>query len=542
MRKTFFFEKKKQKTFATSDARCGNIHLRSKCEEKKSLFASFSSEKEDSSFNPWPAAALAALAALLTGCTLAPDYRKPAPSVADTYPDGPAYHSSGAPAATLAVSADKLAWRDFFVDPGLRRLLDIALHSNRDLRSAAIDAAQAQAQFRVQHADLFPSLSVTGVGEYEGLSNSGLVGGGNASSTAIPTGAGGGTFRYYTVNAGVTSYELDLFGRLRSLSREAFEKYLAQEENRRAVALTVIGNVATTYIGWLADQQLLKVTQDTLRTQNESLRLTQAEFDHGATTLLSLRQAQTSVASAQANLAQYARQVAQDENELVLLIGAPMPADLPHPNRLGAQTLMADLQPGVPSDLLTRRPDIMKAEHTLRADDADIGAARAAFFPQVELTGTGGLSSLKFNHLFTPGSLTWSFAPQITIPIFTWGKNRANLDISKTQRDIDLAAYDKAVQTAFHDVANALTARATYVDQARAQTQDVAAAADYYRLADMRFRAGVDTYLTALDAERTLYAAQQSLVTAQEAQLQNLVTLYQDLGGGWASGEEHQRR
>jgi multidrug efflux system outer membrane protein len=471
--------------------------------------------------------------AALAGCTLAPDYHKPAASVMEQYPDGPAYHSATVSGPSLAVSADKLAWQDFFVDPALRRLLDIALHSNRDLRTATIDIAQAHAQFQVQHAGLFPSLSVTGVGEYEGLSNSGLVGGGSAASTAIPTGSSGGTFRYYTVNAGVTSYEVDLFGRLRSLSREAFEKYIAQAENQRAVVLTVMGNVASTYIGWLADQELLRVTQDTLRTQNETLRLTQAQFDHGAATLLGLRQAQTSVATAQANLAQYARQVAQDENELVLLIGAPLPADLPHPNRFGAQTLLADISPGLPSDLLTRRPDIMKAEHTLRADDADIGAARAAFFPQVELTGTGGLSSLKFNHLFTPGSLTWSFAPQITIPIFTWGKNQANLDISKTQRDLDLAAYDKAVQTAFHDVANALTARATYVDQTRAQQQDVAAAADYYRLADMRFRAGVDDYLTSLDAERTLYAARQSLVSAQEAQLQNLVSLYEDLGGGW---------
>jgi multidrug efflux system outer membrane protein len=485
---------------------------------------------------------LLAATAALAGCTLAPDYRKPAPSVVGKYPDGPAYHSATAAGPSLAVSADKLAWHDFFVDPALRRLLDIALHSNRDLRTATIDIAQAYAQYRVQHAGLFPTFDVTGVGEYEGLSNSGLVGGATSSSTATPTGSSGGTFRYYTVSAGATSYEIDLFGRLRSLSTEAFEKYLAQAENQRAVVLTVMGNVASTYIGWLADQELLKVTQDTLRTQNESLRLTQAQFDHGATTLLTLRQAQTSVATAQANLAQYARQVAQDENELVLLIGAPIPADLPHPNRFGTQTLLADLSPGLPSDLLTRRPDIMKAEHTLRADYADIGAARAAFFPQVDLTGTGGLSSLSFNHLFTPGSLTWSFAPQITIPIFTWGKNQGNLDVSKTQRDLDVAAYDKAVQTAFHDVANALAARATYVDQAKAQTQDVAAAADYYRLANMRFRAGVDTYLTALDAERTLYSAQQSLVTAQEAQLQNLVTLYQDLGGGWESAVEHQGR
>jgi multidrug efflux system outer membrane protein len=473
----------------------------------------------------------------VTGCSLAPEYRQPAVPVANAYPDTAAYHSAAPAAPPLAMAADKLDWHDFFVDPALKKLIDIALHANRDLRTAVSDAAQAQAQFRVQRAALFPSLSVTGVGEYEGLSNSGLIGGGSASSTAIPSGASGGTFRYYTVSAGTTSYVVDLFGQQRNLSRQAFEKYLAQAENRRAVALTVIGNVATTYIGWLSDQALLDVTRQTLAAQQDTLRLTQAEVAQGVATRLDQRQAETSVASARANLAQYARQVAQDENEIAFLIGAPIPADLPKPAQLGEQTIMADLSPGLPADLLYRRPDILKAEHTLRADLADIGAARAAFFPQVELTGTGGLSSLKFSHLFTPGSLTWTFAPQITIPIFTWGQNQGNLDAAKAQRDADLAAYDKAIQSAFHDVANALTARATYMDQARAQQQDVDSAGDYYHLATMRFKAGVDNYLTALDAERTLYSARQSLVTAREAQLQNLVTLYEDLGGGWRAGK-----
>ncbi len=501
-----------------------------------------------------PALALSA-SMLLAGCSLAPDFLRPSPPVAHDYPDNAAYHSKlAAKPPNLSLVADKIGWREFFTDPALRRLLDVALRSSRDLRTATIDVAQARANFQLQRASLFPSLNVTGNATYEGLSDSSLFststgssssgttgssgtgsGSGVGSTTSTPTGLSGGTLREYTISAGTTSYEVDLFGRIRNLTRQQFEKYLAQEENQRAVALTVIGNVATNYITWLSDQALLKVTDDTLRAQTDSLRLTQAEFDHGATTLLVLRQAQTSVATARANQAQYTRAVAQDENELVLLLGAPIPADLPPPSKLGTQTLMADLSPGLPSDLLTRRPDIMKAEHTLRGDYADIGAARAAFFPQLTLTGTGGLSSLQFNKLFTPGSLTWTFAPQLSIPIFTWGQNQANLDLAKIQRDLDVVSYEQAIQTAFHDVANALTARATYRDQALAQQQDVDAAADYYRLAMMRFRAGVDTYLTALDAQRTLYAAQQSLLTAQEAQLQNLVTMYQALGGGWAS-------
>jgi len=488
-------------------------------------------------------AAPAAAALLLAGCTLAPDDHRPALPVAASFPDGAAYHSAAPPAAPLSVSADALGWRDFFTDPRLRRLIDIALHSNRDLRTAIVEVAQANAQFREQRAALLPSISATGAAEYEGLPQGGLIGipgGGGSSSTStsgsttIPTGgSGGGTFRYFSAGVGFASYEVDLFGRLRALTREQYEKFLAQEENRRAEQMIVIANVANAYITWLADQALLRVTDETLRTQQDSLGMTQAEFDHGTTTLLTLREAQVSVSTAQANLAQYKRQVAQDENELVLLIGAPMPADLPPANPIGAQTLAADLPAGLPSDLLTRRPDILKAEHTLRADNASIGAARAAFFPQIELTASGGQESLQFNKLFTAGAETWSFAPQITIPIFTWGQNRANLDIAKTQRDIDVAAYEQSIQTAFHDVANALAARATFVDQARAQAAEAGQAADYYRLALLRFRAGGDPYLTTLDAQRTLYSAQQSLISAQSAQLQNLVTLYRSLGGGW---------
>jgi multidrug efflux system outer membrane protein len=494
---------------------------------------------------------------LASGCTLAPAYHRPALPVAAAFPDGPAYHSDAPRAAPLAVSADELGWRDFFTDPRLRRLIDIALHANRDLRTAVIDVAQANAQFREQRAQLFPSISANGAAEYEGLPQGGLINvaglGGSSSGTsgssgsasasgaaaAIPTGSsGGGTFRYFSAGVGFASYELDLFGRLRSLSREEFEKFLAQRENRRAEQITVIANLANAYITWLADQALARVTDETLRTQQDSLALTQAEFDHGTTTLLTLREAQVSVSTAQANLAQYKRQVAQDENEIVLLIGAPLPADLPPANPLGAQTLLADLPPGLPSDLLTRRPDILQAEHTLRADNASIGAARAAFFPQILLTASGGQESLQFSKLFTAGAETWSFAPQLNIPIFTWGQNQANLDIAKTQRAIDVAAYEQTIQSAFHDVANALTARATHVDQGRAQQAEADEAADYYRLALMRFRAGVDPYLTTLDAQRTLYSAQQSLITAQSAQCQNLVTLYRSLGGGWA---EHTR-
>jgi multidrug efflux system outer membrane protein len=497
------------------------------------------------------------LSSVLAGCTLAPHFQQPALPVAPAYPAS-AQHSPAD--ATLGTAADSLGWRDFFVDPRLQRLIALSLRENRDLRTAVLDVAQSQAQFRVQRADLFPSISLTGSGSYQGLSNSGLIGTGGSSGTsassattsatgtgtgtsttasagastsATPSGSSGGTFRYFTAGVGFSSYELDLFGRLRSLTRQAFENYLAQRENRRAEQLTVISTVASDYIAVLSDQQQIAVTQDTLRAQRDTVALTQAEFDHGATTLLTLRQAQTSVATAEANLAQYQRQLVTDQNALVLAVGAPLPDDLPPPAPLGAQTLLVDLPAGLPSDLLTRRPDILKAEHTLRGAYADIGAARAAFFPQITLTASDGLQSLKLSQLFTSGATTWSFSPQITVPIFTWGQNRANLDLAKIQKDLDVVSYEQAIQTAFQEVSNALAARGTYVEQLRAQQANVDESSDYYRLAKMRFDAGVDTYLTTLDAQRTLYAARQSLISVRETQLQNLVTLYRALGGGW---------
>lgn len=489
---------------------------------------------------------LVASATLLAGCDLSPDYHRPVLPTAPTYP------ANGASARPTMPPAQSIAWEAFFTDARLRRLIGIALRDNRDLRTAIIQVAQAQAQFRLARADLFPSIGLQGSANYQGLSDSGLVGSsasssagsagvGNGGSAGTGAGSGssgfagqgGGTFRYYQAGVGFSSYEIDLFGRLRNLSRQAFETWLAQRENQRAVQITVIGTVASDYIAWLADREQLKVTQDTLGAQSATLRLTQAEFDHGATTLLTLRQVQTSVETARANLAQYQRQVAQDVNALVLDIGAPLPADLPPPAPLGSQTLLADIPAGLPSDLLTQRPDIMQAEHTLLAANANIGAARAAFFPQLTLTASDGLQSLQFNKLFTSAATTWTVAPALTVPIFNWGKNRANLDIAKTQADADVAAYEKTIQTAFREVSDALVARATYRDQTAAQQRDVNAASDYYRLAKMRFDAGVDTYLTTLDAQRSLYAAQQTLVSVREAQLQNLVTVYRALGGGW---------
>ncbi len=284
----------------------------------------------------------------------------------------------------------------------------------------------------------------------------------------------------------------------------------------------------------LADQELLRLTQNTLDSQQGSFKLTQMSYDGGIATGLDLRQAQVSVETARANLAQYTRQVAQDQNALVQLIGAPLPADLPSGSGLDEQQLLADLSAGLPSDLLTRRPDILAAEHNLLAANASIGAARAAFFPSITLTGSYGTASSQLSGLFDHGSTAWTFSPQISVPIFNAGANIANLDLANIEKNIYIAQYQQTIQTAFREVSDALAGRGTLDSQIAADQALVDATSDSYKLSDMRFRNGVDNYLSVLDSQRSLYSAQQTLISVKLARLQNLVTLYKALGGGWS--------
>jgi multidrug efflux system outer membrane protein len=491
-----------------------------------------------------------ALSLLTSGCSLAPDYHRPALPVAAAYPTGPAYLG----VAGAGKPAGQTDWQEVYTDPRLRALITLALRNNRDLRTALLNVMAAQAQYRIQRSDLFPQISLSGNGEFEGLpksttipssSSSGgsstggttgqLSGTGPDSLTATPK--SGGTYKYYTAGVGFSSFELDLFGQLRSLTHEKFEQYLGYEATARASQITLVASVATDYITWLADQDLRDLAQTTLNSQQDSYRLTKAELDRGTTTRLTLRQAETSVDTARATLAQYTRAVAQDENALVLLLGAPLPADLPPGRSLQQQTILADLPAGLPSDLLTRRPDVIAAEFNLRAANANIGAARAAFFPSISLTAQQGVASTSLSRLFTGGALSWSFAPQISIPIFTAGQNQANLDLAKVQTRMQVVTYEKTIQTAFREVSDVLAARGTYLDQLAAEQALVDAYADEYNLALLRFRAGVDSYLTTLDAQRSLFSAQQELVSLRQSQLENLVTAYRVLGGGWQGGK-----
>ncbi|KVU94127.1 efflux transporter outer membrane subunit, partial [Burkholderia ubonensis] len=394
-------------------------------------------------------------------------------------------------------AATDIGWREFFVDPRLQRLIEIALNNNRDLRVAVLNVAAARAQYQITRADLFPTLDAVGTGNRQRLPN---------ALTAVP-----GRNITTTYNVGLqASWELDLFGRIQSLKDQALAKYLATAQARKASEIALVAQVADQYLTVLSTDDLLKVTENTLKSAQASYDLTKLKFDNGTGSELDLRQAQTIVETALANQQAQARARAQAVNALVLLIGQPLPDDLPPGLPLDAQNFLTDIPAGLPSDLLTRRPDIMEAEQNLLAANANIGAARAAFFPRISLTGAFGTASPTLGGLFKAGTAAWSFAPQITMPIFEGGANLANLDLAHVQKRIEIANYEKAIQSAFREVSDGLAARGTYDQQIAALQRNEHAQQRRYDLSDLRYKNGVDSYLSVLTAQTDLYAAQQT--------------------------------
>ena len=452
------------------------------------------------------AAALCAL--MLAGCaSMAPSYERPVAPVARDFPIATAPTPDATPAADLP-------WQQFFADERLKRLIALALDHNRDLRVAVLNIEQARAQFDIRRADRLPTVNA-GVGGSRQPSGSGNVN------------------TLYSAGLLVTSYELDLYGRVRSLSDAALAQYLATEEARKAVQISLVASVASAHLALQADDELLRVTEQTLQTRDDSYRLTKLRFDNGASSQIDLRQSESLLAAAQVALAQARRLRALDENALTLLIGQPLPADLPPGLPITASATFPELPAGVPSDVLTRRPDVRQAEQLLIASNASIGAARAAFFPRISLTGSIGTASSELDGLFKSGSFGWSFAPQLLLPIFDAGRNQANLASVQVSRQIAVAQYERAIQTAFREVADALAGRATLGQQLQAQQALVLAEQDRFRLADLRYRNGASSFLEVLDAQRSLFASQQALVQVQTQQAQNGVALYRALGGGW---------
>jgi len=458
----------------------------------------------------------------LGGCsTMAPEYTRPAAPVPAAWPAGPAYQPEAAKAAQKPVA--DIPWQEFFVDPQLRQLIAMALENNRDLRVAVLNIERSRAQYQIQRAELLPKIDANAKADFQRIAE-------NFSGTGLPE-----DIHQYRLDLGVSSYELDLFGRVRSLKGQALEQFLATEQARRSVQISLVSQVAAAWLTLASDRERLQLARETLASQQESYRLIQRRYEGGISSALDLRQAQTSVDAARVDIARYTTLVAQDENALNLAVGAPLPAEL-LPHSLSATlTALQDLSPGMPSDVLLSRPDILQAENLLKGANANIGAARAAFFPRITLVSHVGFGSDELDSLFNSGAFISKFAPQISLPIFDGGSNQANLTVAEVDRDIAVARYEQAIQTAFREVADALAQRGTIEEQLAAQQSLKEATSGSYELSRARYEKGIDSYLTVLDSQRSLYGAQQNLISVRLSRLNNLLTLYRVLGGGAGS-------
>ncbi|PZU13394.1 MAG: transporter [Sphingobium sp.] len=462
------------------------------------------------------ALATIAMTMALAACDLAPKYARPELPVPVTSPQGPAY---AAGLGGSIVPADT-AWRDFFTDPRLVRVIDTALANNRDLRIAVANVAQARAQYRVQRADLGPTVNGTASATY---SEQPLVQFGQPQRLNTDV---------YQAQLGISAWEIDLFGRVRNMTRAAQEQYFASVENRNAAQVSLIAETANAWLAMSGDQERLRIATELEKAFGKTLQLTRARFAKGIASELEVRQAQTSYDQARSDIAQATTLVAQDQNALNLLAGTTVPAsDLPDALPPGS-AMLDNLPSGISSDVLLRRPDIAAAEHQLRGANANIGAARAAFFPNISLTAALGTVSLGLSNLFKSGSETWSVGPSATLPIFDFGRNKGNLQYARATYDAMLATYEKSVQAGFREVADALARRGTMSQQLEAQTSLRDAARSAYTLSEARFRSGVDSFLTTLDSQRTLYTAEQSLLATRLTRATNMVELYRSMGGG----------
>ena len=456
-----------------------------------------------------------ALAFLWGGCTLAPKYERPAAPVPAHWPAGPAYQEAKAPHSAQTVP--DLPWRDFITDAHLREIIEIALVNNRDLRVAALNVERAKALYGIGRASLLPSINAVG-SWYQERIPADLSSGGSAH-----------TVEQYSVNLGMTSWEIDFFGRIRSLKDKALEEYFATDQALRGTQILLVSTVAQAYLALAADREALQLVSKTLEAQEASYKMIRKRYEVGMISELDLKRAQSQVDVARGDVARYAQLVAQDENGLNLLVGSPVRRDLIALD-LGSVTEPRDISPGLSSEPLLNRPDVLAAEHQLKAANANIGAARAAFFPRITLTTSVGTASAELSGLFKAGSGVWSFAPSIVMPIFdarTWYA----YDVTKIDKQMSVAQYEKAIQTAFREVADALAVKGTVNRRIEAQQSLVDALSITYRLSEARYTKGVDSYLSVLDAQRSLYGAQQVLIMLHLARISNVIALYKAMGG-----------
>ncbi len=479
-------------------------------------------------------------ATALAGCSLAP------PHVRGPLPTAPVYQAEYQPEVGSR-SARSIPWRDFFTDPRLQAIIVIALRNNRDLRVSVARIAEARGQYRIQGADRLPTIAADGsvTRSRIGLNALGATGGvGTGAGTGVGTGVGVGTgagttgpnsitYNRYAVNVGVSSFELDFWGRVANLTEAARANYLSTVAAERAFRLSLIRDVATSYLEAREYIERIDLAERTLKSRREGLRIAKLRLDAGVTSALDYRQAETLLTQAETALAALKLQLAQTRDAVAVLIGQPIPFEiLPPAFSTANQPISRDIAPGLPSELLDNRPDIVAAEEQLRAARASIGAARAAFFPSISLTGSAGFASTALSDLFKSGGFLWSVGPAVDLPIFDWGRRKGNLDVARAQGDIAVANYEKAIQVAFQEVADALAGRRYLSEQVAAQERAAVAQRQLASLARSRYRNGVANYIEVLDAERNLFDAEQALISARRAELQSLVSLYIALGGG----------
>lgn len=458
---------------------------------------------------------LLALSFFLYGCPRPSQYVRPGLPVPPTWPES----SAAGAGARGAPAAGDLKWQEFFTDQRLQSVIGLALANNRDLRAASLNIEKVQALYRIQRAQPYPTVIASASGDAYRVPEN-LSGKDHAE-----------TISQYTVGLGTTSWELDLFGRIRSLKTQVLEQYLATDQARSAAQISLVAAVAGSYLTYAADREGLKLAQDTLDAQQASFDLIKRTAELGMASDLDVRQAQSQVEAARLDIAGFSGQVAQDENALNLLVGTPVAPGM-LADALSKVSDLKEIAAGVPSDVLLRRPDILAAEHQLMAVNANIGAARAAFFPRIALTAALGITSSDLTNLFKPAAGTWNFAPQATLPIFDYGARRAAYKAATVDRDIAVAEYEKSIQSAFREVSDALSQRTALANQQQALQSLIDALQETYRLSEARYKGGIDSYLSVLIAQRSVYAAQQQMVGIRLARLSNLVTLYKVLGGG----------
>lgn len=477
----------------------------------------------------------------LGACTMAPSYERPESPVMQDFPDYPEYKGVGLegkheeqgsgrpkdtqpsdPATDEMPASGNLGWREFYIDPNMQRLIEYALENNRDMRMSMLNVEAVRALYQIQRADLLPSINATGVGQNQ-----------RTRTFMEPQAPASKVSRTYSLGVGVTSWELDLFGRVRSLKDSALEQYLASRHAAYASRISIASEVASLYLNLVATKEQYELTRHTYESRMESFRLIEVMYKQGLSSQLTVNQAKMAVEEARVSAVSFKTATLQLENALVMLIGGPIPEGVEIPSRLASVRKLKDVPEGLASNLLERRPDILQAEHELKSANANIGAARANFFPRISLTGSLGFISGDLDELFDGDSKAWAFTPSVTLPIFQGGRNVANLSYSNVQRDIAVASYEKAIQSAFRDVSDALAQRSTITEQVEATKSLRDVSQESYNISSVRYEIGVDSFMNVLDAQRTLFSAQQAYIDSLLMREVNSIDLYKALGGGW---------